>query len=61
MAKNHFEYICYIDGEAIRKFVDRVNLQHFLKTRPEVVVVRNRAIFKPEEKLDLNNFEPCPF
>jgi hypothetical protein len=61
MAKNQFEYICYIDSEPIRKFVDRVNLQHFLKTRPEVVVVRNRTMFIPKEKLDLNSFEEAPF
>ena len=59
--KFKYEYICYIDSEPIRKFVDRVNLQHFLKTRPEVVVVRNRAIFKPKEELNLDIYEPCPF
>ena len=59
--KFKYEYICYIDSEPIRKFVDRVNLEHFLKTRPEVVVVRNRAMFIAKEELDLNTFEEAPF
>ena len=59
--KFKYEYICYIDSEPIRKFVDRVNLQHFLKTRPEVVYVRNRAMSIPKEELDLNTFEECPY
>jgi len=52
-------YIGLIDGEKMRGFHSRVELEHWLKDKPEATFVRYAVKRKP--KMNLDEYELAPF
>ena len=54
-------YIGLIDGEKMRGFHSRVELEHWLKDKPEATFVRYTVKREKKPKLDLSEYELAPF
>lgn len=58
---SQFRYIAFIDHEKIRGFHSKIELDHWMKDKPDATFVRYSVKREPKEKLDLDQFEPAPF
>lgn len=58
---SQFRYIAFIDGEKIRAFNRRDELNHWLRDKPEATYVKYAVARPQKEKLDLSQFELAPF
>jgi hypothetical protein len=54
-------YVGLIDGEKMRGFHSRVELEHWLKDKPEATFVRYTVKREKKPKLDLSEYELAPF
>ena len=54
-------YIGFLDGEKMRGFHSREELEHWLKNKPEATFVRYSVKREKKEKIDLNIYELAPF
>lgn len=54
-------YVGLIDGEKMRGFHSRVELEHWLKDKPEATFVRYAVKREKKPKLDLSEYELAPF
>ena len=54
-------YVGLIDGEKMRGFHSRVELEHWLKDKPEATFVRYTIKREKKEKINLNEYELAPF
>ena len=50
-----------IDGEKMRGFHSRVELEHWLKDKPEATFVRYSVKREKKEKIDLDIYALAPF
>ena len=48
-----------IDGEKMRGFHSRAELEHWLKDKPEATFVKYSIKREKKEKINLDEFEPC--
>jgi hypothetical protein len=58
---NEFRYIGLIDGEKMRAFHRRDELNHWLRDKPEATYIKYAVKRARKEKLDLNQYELAPF
>ena len=56
-----FRYVAFIDGEKMRAFHSRDELNYWLRDKPEATFVKYSVKRKPKEKLDLSQFPEAPF
>jgi hypothetical protein len=54
-------YVGLIDGEKMRGFHSRAELEHWLKDKPEATFVRYTVKREKKPKLDLSEYELAPF
>ncbi len=54
-------YVGLIDGEKMRGFHSRAELEHWLKDKPEATFVRYTVKREKKSKLDLSEYELAPF
>ena len=54
-------YVGLIDGEKMRGFHSRAELEHWLKDKPEATFVRYTIKREKKPKLDLSEYELAPF
>ena len=54
-------YVGLIDGEKMRGFHSRVELEHWLKDKPEATFVRYAVKREPKQKINLDEYEIAPF
>ena len=52
-------YVGLIDGEKMRGFHSRVELEHWLKDKPEATFVRYSVKRENKPKINFDEFEPC--
>jgi len=58
---SQFRYVAFIDGEKMRAFHSRDELNYWLRDKPEATFVKYSVKRKPKEKLDLSQFPEAPF
>lgn len=58
---SQFRYVAFIDGEKMRAFHSRDELNYWLRDKPEATFVRYKVKRTPKETLDLSQYEPAPF
>lgn len=58
---SQFRYVAFIDGEKMRAFHSRDELNYWLRDKPEATYVKYTVKRIPRKKLDLSQFEPAPF
>lgn len=58
---SQFRYVAFIDGEKMRAFHSRDELNYWLRDKPEATFVKYTVKRKPKEKLNLDDFAPAPF
>jgi hypothetical protein len=54
-------YVGLIDGEKMRGFHSRAELEHWLRDKPEATFVRYTVKREKKPKLDLSEYELAPF
>lgn len=54
-------YVGLIDGEKMRGFHSRVELEHWLRDKPEATFIRYSVKREKKPKLDLSEYELAPF
>jgi hypothetical protein len=54
-------YVGLIDGEKMRGFHSRAELEHWLKDKPEATFVKYSIKREKKLKLDLSEYELAPF
>ena len=54
-------YVGLIDGEKMRGFHSRVELEHWLKNKPEATFIKYSVKREKKPKLDLSKYELAPF
>ena len=54
-------YVGLIDGEKMRGFHSRGELEHWLKDKPEATFVRYTIKREKTEKINLDEYELAPF
>jgi hypothetical protein len=54
-------YVGLIDGEKMRGFHSRAELEHWLKDKPEATFVRYTVKREKKEKINLDEYELAPF
>ena len=54
-------YVGLIDGEKMRGFHSRVELDHWLRDKPEATFVKYSIKREKKPKLDLSEYEIAPF
>ena len=54
-------YVGLIDGEKMRGFHSQVELEHWLKDKPEATFVRYTVKREKKEKINLDEYELAPF
>ena len=54
-------YVGLIDGEKMRGFHSRVELEHWLKDKPEATYIKYSVRREKKEKIDLDISELAPF
>lgn len=54
-----FRYVALIDGEKMRAFNSRIELEHWMSDKPEATFVRYKIKREKKEKINLDEFEPC--
>ena len=54
-------YVGLIDGEKMRGFHSRVELEHWLKDKPEATYIKYSIKREKKPKLDLSEYELAPF
>jgi hypothetical protein len=54
-------YVGLIDGEKMRGFHSRAELEHWLKDKPEATYIRYSVKREKKPKLDLSDYELAPF
>lgn len=54
-------YVGLIDGEKMRGFNSRVELEHWLKDKPEATYIKYSVKREKKPKLDLSEYELAPF
>ena len=54
-------YVGLIDGEKMRGFHSRAELEHWLKDKPEATFVRYTIKREKKEKINLDEYELAPF
>jgi hypothetical protein len=58
---SQFRYVAFIDGEKMRAFHSRDELDYWLRDKPEATFVRYKIKRTPKKKLDLSQYEAAPF
>lgn len=58
---SQFRYVAFIDGEKIRAFHSRDELNYWLRDKPEATYVKYTVKRQPKEKIDLSMYEVAPF
>ncbi len=54
-------YVGLIDGEKMRGFHSRVELEHWLRDKPEATFIKYSIKREKKPKLDLSEYELAPF
>ena len=54
-------YVGLIDGDKMRGFHSRAELEHWLRDKPEATFVRYTVKREKKSKLDLSEYELAPF
>jgi hypothetical protein len=54
-------YIGLLDGEKMRGFHSRVELEHWLSNKPEATFIRYSVKREPKLKMNLDEYELAPF
>ena len=54
-------YVGLIDGEKMRGFHSRTELEHWLKDKPEATYVKYSVKREAKPKINLDEFELAPF
>lgn len=54
-------FVGLIDGEKMRGFHSREELEHWLKNKPEATFIRYSVKRQKKEKIDLDKYELAPF
>jgi hypothetical protein len=54
-------YVGLIDGEKMRGFHSRVELEHWLRDKPEATYIKYSVKREKKPKLDLSEYELAPF
>jgi hypothetical protein len=54
-------YVGLIDGEKMRGFHSRVELEHWLRDKPEATFIKYSVKREKKPKLDLSEYELAPF
>jgi hypothetical protein len=54
-------YVGLIDGEKMRGFHSRVELEHWLRDKPEATYIKYSIKREKKPKLDLSEYELAPF
>ena len=54
-------YVGLIDGEKLRGFHSRVELEHWLRDKPEATFIKYSVKREKKPKLDLSEYELAPF
>jgi hypothetical protein len=54
-------YVGLIDGEKMRGFHSRAELEHWLKDKPEATFIRYSVKREPKQKINLDEYELAPF
>ena len=54
-------YVGLIDGEKMRGFHSRAELEHWLKDKPEATFVKYSIRREKKEKINLDEYELAPF
>ena len=52
-------YVGLIDGEKMRGFHSRAELEHWLKDKPEATFIKYSVKREKKEKINLDEFGPC--
>jgi len=52
-------YVGLIDGEKMRGFHSRVELEHWLKDKPEATFIKYSVKRENKPKINFDEFEPC--
>ena len=58
---SQYRYVGLIDGEKMRGFHSRADLEHWLKDKPEATFIRYSVKREKKEKIDLSIYELAPF
>jgi hypothetical protein len=54
-------YVGLIDGEKMRGFHSRAELEHWLRDKPEATYIKYSVKREKKPKLDLSEYELAPF
>jgi len=54
-------YVGLIDGEKMRGFHSRVELEHWLRDKPEATFIKYSVKREKKPRLDLSEYELAPF
>jgi hypothetical protein len=54
-------YVGLIDGEKMRGFHSRIELEHWLRDKPEATYIKYSIKREKKPKLDLSEYELAPF
>ena len=58
---SQFRYVAFIDGERMRAFHSRDELNYWLRDKPEATFVKYAIKRKLKEKIDLSMYAEAPF
>ena len=58
---SQFRYVAFIDGEKMRAFHSRDELDHWLRDKPEATFVKYTIKRIPRKTIDLSQYQAAPF
>jgi hypothetical protein len=58
---SQFRYVAFIDDEKMRGFNSKIELEHWMRDKPEATFVRYKVKREPKEKMNFDLYEPALF